>query len=134
VLLSNIYAAVAKWEEVSLVRTMMQERGVRKEPGRSWIEVDNKIHAFVVGDTSHPETKEIYAELSRLTEEIKAKGYLPDTRLVLRDVDEKDKELFFALIVRSWLLHMDLSAHQVVKQFVFTRTFGCVQIVIQQPN
>jgi hypothetical protein len=72
---------------------MMQERGVRKEPGCSWIEVDNKIHAFVVGDTSHPETKEIYAELSRLTEKIKAEGYLPDTRLVLRDVDEKDKEL-----------------------------------------
>jgi pentatricopeptide repeat protein len=93
VLLSNIYAAAAKWEEVSLVRSMMQERGVRKEPGRSWIEVDNKIHAFVVGDTSHPETKEIYAELSRLTEKIKAEGYLPDTRLVLRDVDEKDKEL-----------------------------------------
>jgi pentatricopeptide repeat protein len=93
VLLSNIYAAAAKWEEVSLVRTMIQERGVRKEPGRSWIEVDNKIHAFVVGDTSHPETKEIYAELSRLTEKIKAEGYLPDTRLVLRDVDEKDKEL-----------------------------------------
>jgi pentatricopeptide repeat protein len=93
VLLSNIYAAAAKWEEVSLVRSMMQERGVRKEPGRSWIEVDNKVHAFVVGDTSHPETKEIYAELSRLTEKIKAEGYLPDTRLVLRDVDEKDKEL-----------------------------------------
>ncbi|KAG0607081.1 hypothetical protein M758_8G001900 [Ceratodon purpureus] len=93
VLLSNIYAAAAKWEEVSLVRTMMQERGVRKEPGRSCIEVDNKIHAFVSGDTSHPETKEIYVELSRLTEKIKAEGYLPDTRLVLRDVDEKDKEL-----------------------------------------
>jgi hypothetical protein len=36
---------------------MMQERGVRKEPGRSWIEVDNKIHAFVVGDTSHLRNK-----------------------------------------------------------------------------
>jgi pentatricopeptide repeat protein len=93
VLLSNIYAAAAKWEEVSLVRTLMQERGVRKEPGRSWIEVDNKIHAFVVGDRSHPETEEIYSELSRLTEKIKAEGYLPDTRLVLRDVGEKDKEL-----------------------------------------
>jgi hypothetical protein len=33
------------------------------------------------------ETKEIYAELSRLTEKIKAEGYLPHTRLVLRDVD-----------------------------------------------
>jgi len=92
VILSNIYAAAEKWKEVSLVRIMMQERGIRKEPGRSWIEVDNKIHSFVVGDTSHPETKEIFAELSRLTEEIKADGYLPDTRFVLHDVDKKDKE------------------------------------------
>jgi hypothetical protein len=75
------------------VRTMMQERGVRKEPGRSWIEVDDKIHDFVVGDTSHPEAKEIYAELDRLTEIIKAEGYVPDTRLVLQDIDEEDKEL-----------------------------------------
>ena len=93
VLLSNIYAAAGKWEEVSLVRTMMQERGIRKEPGRSWIEVDNKIHDFVVGDTSHPEAKEIYAELNRLTERIKAEGYIPDTRLVLQNIDEEDKEL-----------------------------------------
>lgn len=37
--LPNIYAAAGKWEEVSSVRTSMQERGVYKESGRSWIEV-----------------------------------------------------------------------------------------------
>ncbi|CAM6129887.1 unnamed protein product [Calypogeia fissa] len=93
VLLSNIYAAAGKWEKVSLVRTMMQKRGVRKEPGRSWIEVDNKLHEFVVGDTSHPEAKAIYAELNKLTEELKAEGYIPDTQLVLQNIDEEDKEL-----------------------------------------
>ena len=93
VLLSNIYAAAGKWEEVLWVRTMMQERGIRKEPGRSWIEVDNKVHDFVVGDTSHSETKEIYAELRRLSETIKANGYIPDTRLVLRNIEEEEKEL-----------------------------------------
>ena len=93
VLLSNIYAAAGKWEEVLWVRTMMQERGIRKEPGRSWIEVDNKVHVFVVGDTSHSEAKEIYAELRRLSKRIKAEGYIPDTRLVLRNIDEEEKEL-----------------------------------------
>ena len=93
VLLSNIYAAAGKWEEVLWVRTMMQERGIRKEPGRSWIEVDNKVHDFVVGDTSHSEAKEIYAELRRLSETIKANGYIPDTRLVLRNIEEEEKEL-----------------------------------------
>ena len=93
VLLSNIYAAAGKWEEVLWVRTMMQERGIRKEPGRSWIEVDNKVHDFVVGDTSHSEAKEIYAKLRRLSETIKANGYIPDTRLVLRNIEEEEKEL-----------------------------------------
>jgi hypothetical protein len=66
---------------------------VHKEPGRSWILVDNKIHDFVTGSTCHPEAKDIYAELSRLTEHIKAEGYIPDTWLVLHNIDEDDKEL-----------------------------------------
>ncbi|KAJ8899109.1 hypothetical protein K2173_010441 [Erythroxylum novogranatense] len=37
VLLSNIYAAADRWLDVSLVREKMNERGVRKIPGRSWI-------------------------------------------------------------------------------------------------
>ncbi|CAM6107095.1 unnamed protein product [Calypogeia fissa] len=93
VLLSNIYAAAGKWEKVSFLRTMMQERGVWKEPGRSWIEVDNKIHEFGSGDTSHPEAKAIYTELNELTEKLKAEGYIPDTQLVLQNIDDKDKEL-----------------------------------------
>ncbi|CAM6129945.1 unnamed protein product [Calypogeia fissa] len=93
VLLSNIYAAAGKWEKRQLVRTMMQERGVRKEPGRTWIEVDNQIHEFAVGDTSHPEAKEIYTELTKLTEQLKAEDYSPDTQLVLQNIDEEDKEL-----------------------------------------
>ncbi|CAM6099577.1 unnamed protein product [Calypogeia fissa] len=93
VLLSNIYAAAGMWEKRQLMRTMMEERGISKEPGRSWIEVDNKIHEFVVGDTSHPEAKAIYAELNKLTEELKAEGYIPDTQLVLQNLDEEDKEL-----------------------------------------
>lgn len=93
VLLSNVYAAAGKWDQVSLVRSMMQGRGIRKEPGLSWIEIENHIHRFVVGDTSHPEFKEIYAELNDLDEKLKAEGYIPDTRLVLRNIDEEDKEL-----------------------------------------
>ncbi|CAM6083482.1 unnamed protein product [Calypogeia fissa] len=93
VLLSNIYGAAGKWEKQVLVRTMMEERGLRKEPGRSWIEVDKKIHEFVVGDFSHPEAKEIYTMLKKMTEKLKAGGYTPDTRLVLHNIDEADKEL-----------------------------------------
>jgi pentatricopeptide repeat protein len=93
VLLSNIYAGAGRWDLVSSVRTMMRERGIRKEPGRSWIEVNNKIHDFVVADLSHSESKEIYENKDRVMEKIKAEGYIPDTRLVLKNIDAEDKEL-----------------------------------------
>ncbi|KAG0592855.1 hypothetical protein KC19_1G285400 [Ceratodon purpureus] len=93
VLLSNIYAESGNWDMVSGVRTMMRERGIRKEPGRSWIEVDNKIHDFLVADLSHPECKEINENKDKLIEKLKAEGYIPDTRLVLKNRNMKDKEL-----------------------------------------
>jgi len=71
----------------------MQERDRRKEPESGWIEVDKKVHDLVVEDTSHPEAKEIYAVLGRLRVRNKAEGYSPDTRLVLRNIGEEEKEL-----------------------------------------
>ena len=91
VLLSNIYAAAGQWDQVAFIRHMMQERGIRKEPGVSWIEISNKVHRFVVGDRSHPEAKKIYDVLNNLSKKLKAEGYIPDTRLVLRNIDEEQK-------------------------------------------
>ena len=91
VLLSNIYAAAGQWDQVSFIRHMMQERGIRKEPGVSWIEISNKVHRFVVGDRSHPEAKKIYDVLNDLSKKLKAEGYIPDTGLVLRNIDEEQK-------------------------------------------
>ena len=91
VLLSNIYAAAGQWDQVSFIRHMMQERGIRKEPGVSWIEISNKVHRFVVGDRSHPEAEKIYDVLNNLSEKLKAEGYIPDTGLVLRNIDEEQK-------------------------------------------
>ena len=91
VLLANIYAAAGQWDQVSFIWHMMQERGIRKEPGVSWIKIGNKVHRFVVGDRSHPEAKKIYDVLNNLSKKLKAEGYIPDTRLVLCNIDEEQK-------------------------------------------
>eukprot|EP01018_Ginkgo_biloba_P012919 Gb_21940 [translate_table: standard] len=92
VLLSNIYAAAGRWNDSQKVRNMMKDRKVKKSPGGSWIEVNKQVHAFLVGDRSHPQTDEIYAKLDRLSRQMKVAGYVPDTRFVLRDVEEEQKE------------------------------------------
>ncbi|KAI6695912.1 hypothetical protein NL676_023622 [Syzygium grande] len=57
-LLSNIFASKGMWFDVKKVRQRMDETGVLKEPGKSWIEANNEI-------------KEI--------------GYVPDNVAVIRD-------------------------------------------------
>jgi pentatricopeptide repeat protein len=92
VLLSNIYAAAGRWDDVAKVRKIMKDRGVQKQPGCSWIEVKNKVHTFMVEDKSHPQTEEIYSTLEELARQMEAAGYVPDTNFVLHDVEMEQKE------------------------------------------
>ncbi|XP_011623537.1 pentatricopeptide repeat-containing protein At3g09040, mitochondrial [Amborella trichopoda] len=87
VLLSNIYAATDNWDGVNLVRREMRERGVRKSPGCSWIEVGNNTHSFVAGDRYHPQSGEIYAVLETLVEWLRDNGYVTMFELVLNEED-----------------------------------------------
>ncbi|XP_057841741.2 pentatricopeptide repeat-containing protein At3g24000, mitochondrial-like [Cryptomeria japonica] len=94
VLLSNMYAEMGRWGEVQMVRSLMKDEGIKKIPGCSWIESNKMIHVFCVGDRSHPQTREIYAKLEKLAWEMKASGYIPDSKHLPNDVEEEEKELF----------------------------------------
>lgn len=50
VLLSNIYAAAGRWDEVAKLRKDMQERGLKKDVGCPWIEVNGSGSTFVTAD------------------------------------------------------------------------------------
>ncbi|KAF5185921.1 Pentatricopeptide repeat-containing protein [Thalictrum thalictroides] len=58
--LSNLCASVGKWREVGKIRIKMKELGLKKNPGCSWTEVENRLHLFFVEDRSHPEVDIIY--------------------------------------------------------------------------
>ncbi|XWS33450.1 hypothetical protein CRYUN_Cryun22dG0083900 [Craigia yunnanensis] len=93
VMLANMYASTGKWEEAATVRKLMRDRGVRKKPGCSWIEVNKRIHVFVAEDISHPMIKEIYEYLEVMGGKIRLAGYVPDLRWTLvKDDDIKSGE------------------------------------------
>ncbi|XP_057860967.1 putative pentatricopeptide repeat-containing protein At1g68930 [Cryptomeria japonica] len=94
ILLSDIYSEVGRWGDAQKVRRLMKDREIKKTPGCSWIEINKMVHAFCVGDKSHPQTREIYAKLEKLSWETKAIGYSLDSRHVLNDVEEEENELF----------------------------------------
>ncbi|KAL8501080.1 hypothetical protein ACS0TY_020593 [Phlomoides rotata] len=70
VLLSNIYAATGSWRGASNVRKKMKDRGVRKRPGISSIEVNGIVNEFVAGDKSHTDAEAIYMMLKNVSHEL----------------------------------------------------------------
>lgn len=66
VLLYNIYNDAGKEKRALEVRKLMQDQGVKKEPGISWIEVGSKVHMFLVDDRSHPMSQLIYSRLEEM--------------------------------------------------------------------
>ncbi|KAK8537248.1 hypothetical protein V6N13_042184 [Hibiscus sabdariffa] len=92
VLLSNIYATARKWDNVTAIRQSMRKKGMKKEPGLSWIENQGRVHYFSVGDTSHPDTKVINGILEWLNVRTRRAGYVPNCNAVLLDVEHKEKE------------------------------------------
>ncbi|OEL32667.1 putative pentatricopeptide repeat-containing protein [Dichanthelium oligosanthes] len=92
VLLSNIYAGSQNWKGVSMVRGMMKAKGVKKVPGWSAVEVDGKVHEFFVGGKSHPRYKEIEMMLAEMSRRLRLQGYAANTKEVLFDIEEEEKE------------------------------------------
>ncbi|KAL6538955.1 Pentatricopeptide repeat-containing protein [Orobanche minor] len=92
VILSNMYAGVGQWGEANLVRKEMKDVGIKKGAGYSWLSIKNTVHVFQAKDTSHSRNAEIQAMLAKLKKDMKAAGYIPDTKLALFDLEDEEKE------------------------------------------
>ncbi|XP_042493886.1 pentatricopeptide repeat-containing protein At2g13600-like [Macadamia integrifolia] len=93
VLLSNMHAELGRWGDVVRIRKLMRQRGVVKQPGCSWIEIQSKFHVFMVKDKKHPKRKEIYAFLRMLIEHMKQVGYVPETGSAAVEICEEPENL-----------------------------------------
>ncbi|GER50910.1 pentatricopeptide repeat-containing protein [Striga asiatica] len=83
VLLSNTYSERGDFTEGSRLRTEMREKGVRKEPGCSWISVKGRVHRFYAADKDHPSKQDIYGKLDELRQAVKDFGYVPELKFAL---------------------------------------------------
>ncbi|XP_028111894.1 pentatricopeptide repeat-containing protein At2g13600 isoform X1 [Camellia sinensis] len=93
VLLSNMYAELRRWRDVIRVRKLMRQRGVVKQPGCSWIEIQSQVHVFMVKDKRHHQRKDIYLLLKTLTKQMKLAGYVPDTGELESDEEQNNSDL-----------------------------------------
>ncbi|KAK4405739.1 Pentatricopeptide repeat-containing protein [Sesamum angolense] len=104
VLLSNIYASAAKWDDVAKLRMQMKEKGMRKTPGSSSVE-------------------EINCRL-------KHAGYVPDLTNVLLDIDEQEKEFLLNRHSEKLAIAFGLVSSSQGVPIRVLRICGCAQIAI----
>lgn len=84
VILYNMYLDAGELSLASKTRDLMKQRGVKKEPGLSWIELKCGVHSFVAGDKSHPESSAIYTKLEEMLSRIE-KLATTDTEISKRE-------------------------------------------------
>ncbi|XP_027351731.1 pentatricopeptide repeat-containing protein At5g50390, chloroplastic [Abrus precatorius] len=93
VLLLNIYSSSGKLKEAAGVLQTLKRKGLRMLPACSWIEVNKQPYAFLCGDKSHSQTKEIYQKVDNLMVEISKHGYIEENETLLPDVDEEEQRI-----------------------------------------
>ncbi|XAR51433.1 hypothetical protein NMG60_11006064 [Bertholletia excelsa] len=91
IMLANIYGGAGFWREMDEVRKLMELKEIKKSTGWSWVEVGKKVHFFSMGDRSHPQSPDIYAELETLNCEMREARYMPTFNVP----EKKGKEVLF---------------------------------------
>lgn len=76
--LVNLYASVGYWDQAARLRKLMKDRGLRTNPGCSWIEIKNEVYRFKAEDVSNCRPIEILTLLDDLMENMRTLGYQPE--------------------------------------------------------
>ncbi|WCJ39522.1 Pentatricopeptide repeat (PPR-like) superfamily protein [Euphorbia peplus] len=73
-LLSHIYAASGRWEDSAKVRTSARTKGLKKNPGQSWIKLKNNVYTFSANNVLEG-LEQVYRILDDLTIHMKTQRY-----------------------------------------------------------
>lgn len=69
-ILAEVYLSCGKRKDAESIWTRMKGAGVKKQPGCSWIELNNSSHVFLSGDSSNPQFSDISSVLELLRSEM----------------------------------------------------------------
>ncbi|KAG2575857.1 hypothetical protein PVAP13_7KG365100 [Panicum virgatum] len=131
VMLSNILAEAGDWRACHKVRDAMRRKGLRKQGGCSWVELDKEVHFFYGGgDDTHPEASDIRRVLRDVERRMREQlGYSADAQLALHDVDEESRVESLRvhserLAVGLWLLRNSDGQDKVIRVYKNLRVCG----------
>lgn len=92
VIMYNMYLDAGRQSLATKIRDLMKDRGVKKEPGLSWIEIGASVHSFVAGDRSHPQSHAIYAKLEEMLSKLEKIAYAKTETSRFNDPSPEERE------------------------------------------
>ncbi|CAJ1899256.1 unnamed protein product [Sphenostylis stenocarpa] len=93
VVLLNLYNSCGKLKEAAGVLQTLKRKGLRMLSACSWIEIKKQPYAFLCGDKSHSQRKEIYEKVDNLMVEISRHDYVEENETLLPDVNEEEQRI-----------------------------------------
>ncbi|CAN6241482.1 unnamed protein product [Urochloa humidicola] len=132
VMLANVLAEAGEWRACHEVRDAMRRRGLKKQGGCSWVELDKEVHFFYGGgDHAHPQAADIRRVLRDVETTMREQlGYTADASFALHDVDDESRADSLRvhserLAVGLWLLRNGGdSARKVIRVYKNLRVCG----------
>ncbi|KAM7531795.1 hypothetical protein LguiB_035205 [Lonicera macranthoides] len=76
--LANLYASVGCWDQAGRVRKMVKDKGMKNDPGFSWIEIKNEVYWFRAEDKSNTKVDAILALMNGLVDHMRGLVYVPE--------------------------------------------------------
>ncbi|XP_058073222.1 pentatricopeptide repeat-containing protein At1g03540 [Magnolia sinica] len=86
VLLGNVYKAAGQWGDALKIRKLMENRGIKKTPGKSWIEVKSNVGSFLHPTNLVPLKEESPLDIKGLNSRVRRDGCGPD---VVHETDKR---------------------------------------------
>ncbi|KAL3531873.1 hypothetical protein ACH5RR_005394 [Cinchona calisaya] len=74
--LANLYASVGYWDEAARIRKLMKVKGLKTDPGCSWIEIKNGVFQFRAEDRSNSSFTEILDTVDSLVDHMRDLSHL----------------------------------------------------------
>ncbi|XP_062208146.1 pentatricopeptide repeat-containing protein At3g13880-like [Phragmites australis] len=114
VILYNMCLDAGELSLASKTRDLMKERGVKKEPGLSWIELRSGVHSFVAGDKSHSESNAVYTKLAEMLSRIEKVAITDNAGKESNEISSREQDLVGChsekLAVALGMIHLPQSA------------------------
>ncbi|KAL1221599.1 putative pentatricopeptide repeat-containing protein [Cardamine amara subsp. amara] len=94
VMMSNLYGQAGYWHEHGKKPWELGKiKGLKKEAGMSWVEIEREVHFFRSGEDSHPLTLRIQETLKEVERSMREElGYVYGLTQELHDIDDESKE------------------------------------------